>query len=69
MKTIQLKTSMKCQGCVAKIQPSFDQNPAIQNWSVDLTQTPKILTVETDSLSAEDIQSLLTENGFKSETL
>lgn len=67
-KTIKLKTNLKCNHCVAKVKPVLDGAKGVQNWSVDLTNPERILTVEIDENgSAEEIVRLLSEVGYRAE--
>ncbi len=64
MHTIKLKTDINCGGCKAKVKPILDDEPAIENWEVDLEHADRILSVETDSLTAEEISELLGLVGY-----
>lgn len=60
------KTNAKCAGCVAKIGEKLSQNPAVNQWSVDLTSPERILHIDT-TLSDEEVTALVAEAGFKAE--
>ena len=55
MKTLKFKTNINCGGCVAKVTPHFNDEEGIKKWSVDTTSPQKTLTVETDSLSENEV--------------
>ncbi|WP_437394930.1 hypothetical protein [Flagellimonas lutimaris] len=64
------KTSVKRKGEVKKLQPSL--NKLIDNngcWNFDLEDCDNILRVETQSLIAPKISSLLKNQGFHCEEL
>ncbi len=67
MKQLKFTSNIKCGGCIAKVTPFFNEAKGIQSWQVDIASPQKVLTVETDQLSAEDIQSLVAKAGFKAE--
>lgn len=59
------KTNIKCGGCIAKVQPGLDAESAISQWEVDTDNPEKILTVETESMGATSIISLIESLGFQ----
>ena len=69
MKTYQFKTNINCSGCIAKVTPYLNANNAIRHWSVDTENKDKVLTVETDSLSSEMVETIVREAGYKAEPL
>lgn len=64
MKTIQFKTNLKCNGCVAILQKAFENENSIKNWTVDLNHPDKLLSVSTDLLTSDEIQGLIKKAGF-----
>ena len=67
MKTLQFNTNVNCGGCVAKVKSVLDSALGISKWSIDTAQPNKPLTVETESLSEEEIIALIATKGFKAE--
>ncbi|RQO30667.1 hypothetical protein DBR32_08010 [Taibaiella sp. KBW10] len=67
--TFRFKTNIKCNGCVATVQPTLDAEKAITSWAVATTEPDKILTVNSESLSEEEIINLVKLAGFKAESL
>jgi copper chaperone len=65
MKTIQFKTNINCNNCVARVKPFLDKKEGIHSWNVDIDNPDKILTVETDSLSVDDIVKTVKRTGFE----
>ena len=45
---IQVKTSAKCAGCVAKIAEQLNAFLTPVQWSIDLSSPDKLLTVKAD---------------------
>lgn len=68
MKTQTFKTTINCGGCVRAITPVLNAEPAIASWQVDTANPDKVLTV-TGDVSAERVECLLEEAGFKAEAL
>ena len=45
MEQLKFKTNIKCSGCVASATPFLDEAAGHGNWSVNLEDTTKTLTV------------------------
>ncbi len=59
METLRFKTSLKCGGCIRAITPGLESLNVINNWSVDLENPDKVLTVEApDDISEVVIESV-----------
>ena len=65
MKTLQFKTNIECANCLAKVTPFLNKKEGITSWKVDIDHPDKILTVETESLSADDIIKTIKRTGFE----
>lgn len=65
MITKKYDTNLKCESCVAKIASRFNAEPSIRNWSVDLGDPKKTLTVAGDDVSDERVTSLLAAAGYR----
>lgn len=68
METLQFKTNIKCAGCVAKVTPFLNEVSGEGNWTVDVTQASKVLTVKT-SASADAIKDAIQKAGFNGERI
>lgn len=69
MKKLQFKTNIKCGGCVATITPHLNALEGIQKWDVDIQNPEKILTVETEEVTYEQVRQAVNAAGFKVESL
>jgi len=69
METLQFKTNINCSGCVAKVTPALNSEKGIESWKVDTGNPAKVLTVETEGLTAEQVIGTLNKAGFKAEKL
>ncbi len=65
---IQVKTSAKCAGCVAKIAEQLNAFLTPVQWGIDLSSPDKLLTVKAD-VSAEKVVEAVRAAGFKAELL
>ncbi len=64
MKKLSFKTNIQCSNCLSKVSPKLNEQAEIYNWAVDLQDPNKTLTVETNSLDAEDIRKVVLKAGF-----
>ena len=69
METIKFKTNINCSNCLAKVTPFLNKKEGIESWSVDIESPDKILTVETEDLTAEDIVKTVKRTGFEAEVI
>jgi hypothetical protein len=63
--TLQLKTNLNCNACIAAVKPYLDAEPSIERWDVDIANPDKTLTVHGGSISMETIQAAVTRAGFQ----
>ena len=68
MKEYAFRTTINCNGCVIKVGKVLN-DPAISSWNVDTDTPDKILTVISDSLSADEIIGKIKSTGFKAELI
>ena len=66
MEKVLFKTNIKCGGCVATVTPHLDEAIGAGNWSVDVSDPAKILTVKEAAL-AEKAAQAVQKAGFKIE--
>lgn len=69
MKTSQFKTTIKCGACVNNVTASLNETVGQDNWKVDLASPDRVLTVQSDSVSAEKVVEVLSKVGYKAEIL
>ena len=65
MKTLQFKTNINCNGCVAQATDPLNQTAGNGNWTVDIQHPDKVLTVHTENASAQLIIEALKKKGFE----
>lgn len=69
MKTFKFNTNINCSGCIAKVTPFLNAKKEIVEWNVDTTNPKKVLTITTNNFDQDEINTLINEAGFKSESL
>lgn len=69
MKTIELKTNIMCDACVAKVTPTLNEEVGESNWKVDTLNPKKVLTVTAEDLNEEDVIKAVQKAGYKAEKL
>ncbi len=69
MKYLKFKTNINCSGCIAKVTPFLDSEKGINDWELDTQNPEKILTVETESLNADQVKDIVKKVGFSIEEL
>ena len=67
MKVLTFTSNIACNRCVSKVKPFLDELEGLANWQVDIENPQKILRVETDELSAEQIQEAVAKAGYRLE--
>jgi len=65
--TYSYKTNINCGGCIAKVTPYLDEESRIKSWEVDTENPDKILTLEADEMTSNEVMALVKSAGFKIE--
>ena len=68
MESIQFKTNIKCDACIAKVTPGLNDALGANNWQVDITNPSKILTIKDDGKEKE-VKLALEKVGYKAERI
>ncbi len=69
METLKFRTNVKCGGCIATVTPHLNKVKGIVSWNVDTTDPLKILTVETEQVSAETIVLVMKNAGYQADLI
>ncbi|MCB0552461.1 MAG: cation transporter [Phaeodactylibacter sp.] len=64
MKTLRFKTNINCNNCIRSVTGFLNDVPNIQEWSVDINNPEKILTVVGEQVAAEAVVEAVEEAGF-----
>jgi copper chaperone len=67
METLKFKTNVNCGGCIANITPFMNGEKRITTWSVDTANPQKIMTVETEGMTASEVVDLMKTAGYRAE--
>lgn len=65
MSILRFKTSINCGGCIKAVTPALNQEAGAGNWQVDTANPDKILTINSDQLTAEQVMRAVEQAGFK----
>ena len=67
MKTLTFKTNINCGNCIKSVTPHLNNVACIIGWKVDTDDADKILTVESETATSENIKQAVEKAGFKIE--
>lgn len=65
MKTVEVKTNITCGSCVAKLIQVLDEIAGKENWSVEIQNPKKLLTV----INEDKVMRAVQKTGYKAEKL
>lgn len=63
-KTFQFKTNINCGGCIKSVTPHLDNAEGIAKWEVDTTNPDKILTVQSEGISEDEVIEVVKKAGY-----
>lgn len=66
-KNLKFKTNINCGGCVVSVKPHLDNAQGISNWDVDTANTDKILTIQSEGITEQEVIETVKKAGFKIE--
>ena len=69
MSEAKFKTTIQCNSCLSKVTPKLNEILEEQSWSVDLESDDRILTVNDDNVSVDEVVSAVKSLGFEIEEL
>lgn len=69
IRVFQFKTNINCGGCIASVKLHLDKIEGISNWEVDTTNKDKILTVNPQGATKEQVIEAVTKAGFRIESI
>ncbi|WP_400191901.1 heavy-metal-associated domain-containing protein [Hymenobacter sp. B81] len=67
MSTLRFKTNINCGGCIKAVTPTLNEVVGAGNWQVDTNSPDKILTVNTDELTAAAVVAAVEDAGFEAQ--
>ena len=69
METLKFKTNINCGSCVAKVTNQMNETAGKGNWSVDISNPDKPLTVTSNDTTSEQVLAAIKKTGFKAELI
>ena len=69
MNILTFTSNIACNGCVSKVKPFLDELEGVIKWEVDIGNPQKILTVQSNELSADQIHEAVIKAGYQLEDL
>jgi len=69
MENLKFKTNINCEGCIAKVKPVLDEADGIGAWEVDIDNSDKILTVQSEGITEDEVIALVRKKGYKAEPI
>ena len=69
MSTYRFKTNLKCGGCIQSVRPYLDGIREIREWSVDLNDPDRLLTVDSDYVDPGKIILAFAAAGYTAEAI
>ena len=69
MKILTFTSNIACNACLSKVKPFLDELEGVIKWEVDIENPQKILTVQSNELSADQIQEAVIKAGYQLEDL
>lgn len=65
----RFRSNINCSGCIAAVKPFLDQTEGVVRWEVDTNDKDKVLTVESQNITAEEVVAAVQKAGFRAEPL
>jgi copper chaperone len=65
MTSFKFKTNINCSGCVKSVKGFLNEVKGLKNWEVDTSSSDKVLTVESDPDSIDEVIAAVEEAGFE----
>ncbi len=62
--SLQFKTNLNCESCVAAVKPFLDDVPNLIHWEVDTASSDKLLTVKGNNISLDSVAAAVANAGF-----
>lgn len=64
MKVLQFKTNINCNNCVRAVTNFLNDVEGVESWQVDIDNPDKILTVEGEEVTVEEVIEAVEDAGF-----
>jgi copper chaperone CopZ len=68
MNKLKFKTNINCNNCIRSVTPFLNSVDSIEEWSVDIDNPEKILTVDMEGGSKDEVIQAVVKAGFEIKT-
>ena len=69
MSTLRFKTTINCGNCIRSVTPVLNREVGAGSWQVDTANPDKILTVNSDQATPQQVVQAVQEAGFEIQPL
>lgn len=69
MTTFKFKTNINCGNCVRSVTPFLNELDGLDSWKVDTENPDKVLTVEGDEVTIDQVTKAIKTAGFEAKPL
>ena len=66
---LKFKTNINCGSCLASVKPHLDAAQGICHWDVDMASKDKILSVNSDGITKDQVIETVQRAGYKIELI
>ncbi len=66
---LRFKTNINCSGCINAVKPHLDNTQGITRWELDTNVADKILTLEAEDITEQQVVDIVTKAGYKIEPI
>ena len=69
MRSLVFKTNINCNNCIRSVTGFLNEVASIENWEVDIENPDKLLTVQGEQVTLEEVVNAVEEAGFDIEAV
>ncbi|HNS17034.1 MAG TPA: hypothetical protein PKH94_06080 [Bacteroidales bacterium] len=69
MSVLKFRTNINCKNCLRAVTPFLDDDSRIKRWEVNLDDPQKILTLEGEEITGNEVINILSKAGYKAQFL
>ena len=69
MKQLHYKSNINCGSCVTNVTNTLNETVGAGNWTVDIANKDKILTINSETATQEQVEQSLNKIGYRIEEI
>ncbi|MCB0624242.1 MAG: heavy-metal-associated domain-containing protein [Saprospiraceae bacterium] len=69
MRSLVFKTNINCNNCIRSVTGFLNEVGSIEKWEVDIENPDKLLTVQGEQVTLEEVVNAVEEAGFDIEAV